>query len=112
MKTENYADYHDVAVREETTPIRTVADADIISLETIVHVLVNKGLCTREELLACEKNVQKQRPVNHQNSYINIKNNHDRGRFPDLKRSMSRHRWSRRLGTLLFGWKWKKVKKK
>jgi hypothetical protein len=27
-----------------------------------------------------------------------------------LKRKMSKKRWSRRLGTFLFGWEWKKVK--
>lgn len=112
MKSENYMGHHSVAVKENTMPMETVPDADMISLETIVHVLVNKGICTREELLAFEESFQRKTQGSQQNNYVNIQNTHDRGRFSGLKRSMSRHRWSRRLGTLLFGWKWKKVKKK
>jgi len=111
MRTENYVGNNTVAVREDMPPTQIVAEADMISLETIVHVLVNKGLCSREELLELEQKIQQMQPASQQNSYINIRNNHDRGRFPGLKRSMSNHRWSRQLGTLLFGWKWKKVKK-
>ncbi|MDZ7264145.1 MAG: hypothetical protein ONB16_06135 [candidate division KSB1 bacterium] len=88
-----------------------VPNADVISPETIVHVLVNKGICTPDELFSLEGRIQKLNETATSNQVVNIQNQYDRGRFPELKRAMSKHRWSRRLGSFLFGWKWKKVKK-
>lgn len=88
-----------------------VPNADVISLETVVHMLVAKGVCTAEELFMLEGRVQDLNLKNKEMNLVSIQNQLDRGRFPGLKRAMSKHRWSRRLGTLLFGWKWKKVKK-
>lgn len=91
--------------------LKTIPHADVISLETIVHVLVNKGICSADELFALESNIQHASHSTATNQIVNIHNQYDRGRFPELKRAMSKHRWSRRLGSFLFGWKWKKVKK-
>lgn len=91
--------------------LQKVPNADVISLETIVHVLVNKGICTADELFALEGSIQQLNQSTATSHVVNIHNQYDRGRFPELKRAMSKHRWSRRLGSLLFGWKWKKVKK-
>ncbi|MFZ5515099.1 MAG: hypothetical protein ACOY90_00575 [Candidatus Zhuqueibacterota bacterium] len=111
MSIENYSGLHSVAVDNETNTSHHVSDADMISLESVVSILVKKGICTREELLALEEEIRHERIEQPQLKYMNIQNVYDRGRFPGLKRSMSKYRWSRRLGTLLFGWKWKKVKK-
>ncbi|HDQ00240.1 MAG TPA: hypothetical protein ENN22_13810 [bacterium] len=88
-----------------------VPDADMISMETIVTMLVRKKICTVEELFVLEGQLQEQNQNFHHNNFINIHHNEDRVRFSGLKRKMSRRRWTRRLGTALFGWKWKKVKK-
>jgi len=100
-----------VEAREDSIDIQYVPNADVISLETVVHMMVNKGICTAEELFMLEGRVQELGQKNDNNKYVSIHNRHDRGRFPAFKRAMSQHRWGRRLGTLLFGWKWKKVKK-
>ena len=88
-----------------------VANGDVISTETIVNMLVRKGICSAEELFMLEGQIQEKNKESHENKVIAIKNQYSRGRFPALKRWMSKRRWTRRLGTALFGWKWKKVKK-
>jgi len=103
----------------------TIPNADRISIETIVNLLVKKGICTSDELFRLEQRLNGEKGysnhierktnfneiANGEMTFINVNNPYDRGRFPALKRSMSRHRWSRKLGTFIFGWKWKKVKK-
>lgn len=96
---------------EDHSDIRYVPNADVISLETMVHMLINKGICTAEELFLLEGRIQELGKKKSNEKYVSIHNHFDRGRFPALKRTMSQFRWGRRLGTLLFGWKWKKVKK-
>ncbi len=91
--------------------------ADLISLETVVNVLVRKGICTSEELFEEEK---KQKMYKDQVKNVSIahtkKSEHQENGRPHkhqsswLKRKMSKRRWSRTLGTALFGWKCKKVK--
>jgi hypothetical protein len=100
-----------IGTSEDNSNIRYVPNADVISLETMVHMMVNKGVCTAEELFILEGRVQQLNQKNNSNNFVPIQNHRDRGRFPALKRAMSKHHWSRRLGTMLFGWKWKKVKK-
>ena len=88
-----------------------VPNADIISLETLVHILVKKGICTADEIFMLEGRVQQSNQKNHRSNFVPIQNQYDRGKFPALKKSMSKYKWSRRLGSMIFGWKWKKVKK-
>ena len=94
-----------------SSKIHYVPNADVISLETIVHMMVNKGICTADELFMLEGNVQELNSNDKKSQFVKIQNNFDRGRFSGLKKNMSKHSWSRKLGTMLFGWKWKKVKK-
>ena len=89
----------------------TVPDADVISLETIVNILVEKKICSAEELFMLEGRIQEQNRNNKKNNFVSVKNNDDQGRYSGLKRKMSKRRWTRRVGTALFGWKWRKVKK-
>ncbi|OQX83074.1 hypothetical protein B6D60_11130 [candidate division KSB1 bacterium 4484_87] len=110
-------DYDQTTVRmsmsffEETKTPDPVPNADIISIETVVNMLVRKGICTAEELFILEGQLQEQNKDTKENKVISIKSDYERGRFPALKRWMSKRRWTRHLGTALFGWKWKKVKK-
>jgi hypothetical protein len=41
-----------------SSKIHYVPNADVISLETIVNMMVNKGICTADELFMLEGNVQ------------------------------------------------------
>jgi len=108
MKTVNFAAGKEVGTGDE---IDYVPNADVISIETLVNIMVNKGICTADELFMIEARVQQITQKNSQNNFVPIKNHYQRGRFPGLKKTMSKNRWLRRLGTALFGWKWKKVKK-
>ncbi len=96
----------------KVTPI-----ADIISLETVVNMLVQKGVCTAEELYEEER---RHREISRQLGKIRIvqtpidpeqlQREELRKKQNWLKRKMSKHRWSRQLGTKVFGWQWKKVR--
>jgi hypothetical protein len=90
--------------------------ADLISLETVVNLLVRKDICTPDELFEEEKkrkmyqekmkNVTIVRTVQ---SEVPGDGQPNKRQQSWLKRKMSKRRWSRRLGTVLFGWRWKKV---
>ncbi|MCG8604930.1 hypothetical protein MJD09_08030, partial [bacterium] len=90
----------------------------IVSLETVVNIMIRKGLCTPEELFE-----EEQRKRNYQEKVKDISlvqtdehplaERDKKGRRKKqswLKRKMSQKRWSRKLATSLFGWQWKKVK--
>ena len=98
-------------IRAEHDQVNITADGDMISCETIVNMLINKKICTAEELFMLEGKIREQNKETKNNNFISVKKEHHRGRFPRIKHAMSRHRWTRRLGTALFGWKWKKVKR-
>jgi hypothetical protein len=89
-----------------------------ISFETLLRVLVRKGLVHPSELVQ-EEQARRERLRLQEESYRRS----TAARLPDvgvqdvpyrkprswLKRQMAKRRWTRRLGTWLFGWKWKKV---
>lgn len=108
MKTAHLSEQTDTRIGDE---IDYVPNADVISLETIVHIMVKKGICTIDELFMLERRVQQSNKSNNQSNLVPIQNQYHRGRFPILKKTMSKYKWSRRLGTMIFGWKWKKIKK-
>lgn len=91
--------------------IDSVPNAGDISIKTVVNILVKKGVCTTDEIFKLESKLGDGKPYKTDVSFVNIKNPYDRGKFPGVKRWMSKHRWSRKLGTWIFGWKWKRVKK-
>jgi len=109
----NLVDLNDdgIGIDDRNTKISFVPNADVISVETLVNMMVRKGICSVEELFMLEGRVQELNQKEVKNNFIKVKNNFDRGRFSGLKRAMSKYSWSRRIGTMLFGWKWKKVKK-
>lgn len=82
--------------------------ADIVSLETVVNLLIEKGLFTPEELFEEERKRHVYRQSVKDLPVANTRR--DRKKQTWLKRKMSKRRWTRRLGTSLFGWQWKKVK--
>lgn len=99
---------------EESAPQYPIAD--IVALKTVVNLLIRKGFLTQEELIAeehAQEQEQKEEPPKVQQARIlNIESNDKVRRDTNwLKEKMSHRRWTRRLGTRVFGWKWKKVKK-
>lgn len=98
------------------TPHNQADVVERISVETLVAVMVRKGLCTEAELLE-EENLRRAESGRFQDSqYLRIDNDEvnaehwGRPQHP-LRKMFARFRWSRRLGTAIFGWKWKKLKK-
>ena len=83
--------------------------ADSISTSTLVNLLIRKGILSVEELIEAEsKNLEFE---NTALQYPKIKvRRKKKTKWRNLKKLMSRRRWSRRLGTKLFGWKWKRRK--
>jgi hypothetical protein len=84
-----------------------------VSISAIVNVMVRKGLCSEAELLQEEHRLRAaSRPDD--SHYVRIENPEasawDRPQHP-LRKALSKFRWSRRLGTALFGWRWKKLKR-
>ncbi|MFQ5865249.1 MAG: hypothetical protein ACE5IW_08495 [bacterium] len=102
----------------EPNLMQTFPVADLVSLEALVNLLVRKGLCTPEELFEEEKRRQDYYQKLKDVSIVKTKelqsradDSSERPRYSWLKRKMSKRRWTRRLGTALFGWRWRKVKK-
>ncbi|MCR4439255.1 MAG: hypothetical protein QHJ34_08445 [bacterium] len=80
--------------------------ADTISLRTVVNLLLRKGVVTVEELLDEEsRNLAWGDTPTAESPHV-VKGR----RAVGLKRLMSKTRVTRRLGTWLFGWRWKKVR--
>jgi hypothetical protein len=80
--------------------------AGAISIETLVKLLVSKGLLSVHELLEEEKKTRTstlQQEPHHPELTETSKN---RG----LRHLAAKHRWSRHITSLIFGWQWKKVK--
>ncbi len=94
--------------------------ADLVSLESVVNILIRKGICTPEELYQEEqlrRQEGKQQKKNQQSVTVPGTNPplqngvHHKGHNSNwLKRKMSKKRWARKLGSFFFGWEWKKHK--
>jgi len=111
MNNHNLSEQNNQGFRPVEKKTDLVPDADVISVETIVNILVKKNICTTEELFILEGRIQEQNRNNRKNNFVSVKNGDDHTSYSGLKRIMSKRRWTRRLGTALFGWKWRKVKK-
>jgi len=88
---------------------------DRISTEALVNVLVQQGICTEDELIAEEGRLQTERRAKAGAVFTPVQivrsgRRHSHSHNP-VKKWASKRRWARRLGTLLLGWKWRKVKK-
>ncbi|MFQ5650307.1 MAG: hypothetical protein ACE5IY_10235 [bacterium] len=102
----------------EPNPQRGFPIAEVVSLETVVNILIRKGICTPDELYEEEQKRRKEMlstrptPVVHTGRQAHSHGNGTNHRRTSswLKRKMSKRRWTRRLGTRIFGWEWKKVK--
>ncbi len=104
-----------------------------ISVEALMQVLLEKRLVEFEELKQAELRLrtqaraeiaqqtssdpeptlfpeQKNRSAEGDYVYHKRRSHHSHS-SSWLKRKMSKRRWTRRLGTLLFGWKWKRISK-
>ena len=104
-------------VKNLKDPLKTilVPDANEISTETLVTILVNKGICTTAELVAVEQKIraeqQWQKHVAHEHLKQAGMGKTGKSTNHWLKRQFLKFRLTRKLGTALFGWRWKRVKR-
>ena len=94
---------------------RQVPIGQLISKEAVVNVMLRKGLCSEAELLEEERRLRGSNGSFDDSQYVRIPDpesaqSWDRPQHP-LRKVFSKFRWSRRLGTAIFGWKWRRVKK-
>lgn len=93
--------------------------ADSISKEALVRLLVKKGVCSINELYEEEQKLKDSISENEPLPLVQIPSFKETGlrvhhhkKMSWLKRKMVKRHWTRRLGTALFGWEWKKVRVK
>lgn len=79
-----------------------------ISTTTLVKLLIRKGILTPKEVLEEERLTRFNQQI--VESKIQSHLSRKKKKRSRLKRWASKHRWSRRLTSRLFGWEWKKNK--
>ncbi len=90
---------------------------DLISLESLINVLIHNGICTADELF---KEEQSRRLYLESAKDISLVKTDDSEQSRNsstakrnrswLRRKMSKRKWTRSLGSSLFGWEWRKVR--
>ena len=111
-------DFDDGDGKEKSDSSQNFPLAEIVSLESLINVLLRKGICTPEELYQEEQrrrqgtDERQDIPVARTDRPRDSDNGHESERRHSswLKRKMSKRKWTRRLGTALLGWRWRKVK--
>ncbi|MBN1351987.1 hypothetical protein JXJ21_21475 [candidate division KSB1 bacterium] len=93
-----------------------VPQGDTISTEAVVNMLVQKGICTVDEIYMLEGRIREKNKELAREGYstlhdIGYENGKHSGNHSAVKRWFGKRRWTRRIGAALFGWKWKKVRR-
>ncbi|MFQ5709046.1 MAG: hypothetical protein ACE5HO_16435 [bacterium] len=97
---------------------------DLISVQSVVNILVKKGICTFDEIFEEERKHKKHKAsvrnlavvptegkVQNRTSAATRNGRTHKHQMSWFKRKMSKRRLTRKLGSALFGWEWKKVKR-
>ena len=89
---------------------------DKVTLEALVNVLVQQGLCTEEQLLAEEARLRAVQRTMANLHFKPVRVSHAAPKTTQpkhpVKQWAAQRRWTRLLGSYIFGWKWRKYKKK
>ena len=99
-----------------------ITDIEQISLEAVINVLIKRGICTETELFAEENRLRTSglwtseenmasTPFAPVRTYSERDGRHHEYDTNPLRRWAAKRPWSRRLGSLLFGWKWHRKKR-
>jgi hypothetical protein len=90
-----------------------------VSLDAVINMLVKRGICTEAELLAEENRLHALDETAEETTApayftpVQTYSERHRHRHRDsnrLRQWAAKRQWSRKLGTLLFGWKWHRKK--
>lgn len=95
-----------------------------ISLPAILHVLIAKGYVTHEEIVNSERELQNHKePQNWpgmkntisatselDQNYVRTYSSRENKpvNFRQLRKILGKHKWGRKIGSALFGWKWQR----
>ncbi len=100
----------------------SVNSLEQVSLAAVIQILIQRGLCTEAELLAEEirqrsTNVSDARLRTSDSYFTPVQTHSERERHRHrraddnrLRRWAAQYSWSRKVGGLLFGWKWHRKK--
>jgi hypothetical protein len=86
---------------------------DQVSLEAVIQILIKHGICTEAELFAEENRLRPSETIHESTPFAPVQIHSERHRHADgnrLRRWAAKRHWTRRLGTILFGWKWHRKK--
>lgn len=101
--------------QEASKPSGRTLTRDKISLEAVIGVLVQQGLCSEAQLLAEETRLRSVQRTMSDLEFRPVRVTtppHEKKRKHTFKQWAAERRWARRLFGWLFGWQWRKYKKK
>lgn len=87
-----------------------ISFSDEISTTTLVKLLVRKGILTTKEVLEEERVTRLHNQVVEAKIEHHLSHKHKHKKQSRFKKWAAKHKWSRRLTAILFGWEWKRSK--
>jgi len=92
-----------------------------VSLAAVIHVLIQRGVCTEDELLTAQNRLETldcgPRAVEAATYFTPVQTHSERERHRHrhadgnrLRSWAAKYSWSRKLGESIFGWKWHRKK--
>jgi hypothetical protein len=120
LEGENMLRSNATAVASEVkSPVGGIAETGIntieqVSLEAVINVLLQRGVCTEAELIAEEDRLRSLQETMTNVAFTPVHIPNDRHHYSDpnlLRRWAAKSHWSRKLGSKLFGWKWHRKKR-
>jgi len=104
--------------RKQNTGVNTLEQ---VSLEAVINVLIKRGICTEAELFAEENQLRtsefqaSEESLEPTSRFTPVQTHsqrrrHRRSDSSHLRSWAAKRQWTRKLGTLFFGWKWHRKK--
>lgn len=117
LQPEQWDDEQNEKPENGAEPRKAFPATDLVSLESLINVLIRNGICTAEELFEEEQSRRLYLNSTKDSSLVRIGDSEQRQKSSSaqrnrswLRRKMSRRKWTRKLGSLLFGWEWRKIR--
>ncbi len=99
-----------------TPPVPQQLARDKISLEAVINVLLQQGMFTEEQLSQEEARLRAVRRTMSNLHFQPVRRTRaarkEKQKKHPLKQWAAQRRWARQIGSFVFGWKWRKFKKK
>ena len=117
LQSDEWDDEQNERRENDAEPKNGFPATDLVSLESLINVLIRNGICSAEELF--EEEQSRRLYLNSTKDFSLVrtgdskqtqKSSPDKRNRTWLRRKMSRRKWTRKLGSLLFGWEWRKIR--